>query len=590
MTLQSIQDYVKRCAEVFAKVTRINVEVADSDFIRIAGTGPYASGVGKDISREGEIYRYVMTNGRTFCLEDPRLHPLCQACSNKSRCREALLLCTPIFSGNEIAGVIGLVCFTAEERERVQANKETYTYFLVQIAELLRHKLEDQRELKKAEHFLDLMMQVVDINNRGVVVFNTSGGVTYLNRLARETLGIPDGANPAGLKVMPTGNRYSDFDEFEVAAGGEKRVLLGQLTELPPRDPLFGSVFIFDLLSRVARRISEFTARDRIYGIDFIIGRSKGIKLLKAQIRRIADSSSTVLITGETGTGKELVARAIHGESNRRDKPFIAVNCGAIPDTLLESEFFGYAKGAFSGADPRGKIGKFELANGGVLFLDEIGSLPLYLQVKLLRVLQERQFTRVGSNKLIHVDIRVIAAANDNLHELMAQGRFRRDLFYRLNVIPLEVPPLRERPEDIPVLARFFFEKYCDLLSKQSVGMDDAIFDVLCAYRWPGNVRELENVIEFMVNMVSGSGTLHAGLFPPYLSRELDAGNVPAPPGEGQDPGGKILPLRVLERQVITSALEHFGRDAKGKRRAAEALQISVATLYRKIKEYGLSG
>ncbi len=588
--LSAIQDYVIKYANVIAKVTKINVEVVDANFMRIAGTGLYASGVGKNISNEGEICRHVMKTRQTFYLDNPRRHPLCQACPSINHCQETLLLSTPIFVQDEVAGVIGMVCFNDEERKRVQANHETYSYFLHQIADLLSHKIEDHREAKRVENFLELMMQVIDVNNRGIIVFNTSGGITYLNKLARENLGIPEKAYPENLRIHPTGNRYSDFDEFKVSVGGAEHILLGQLTKLPPKDPLFGSVFVFDLFSRVTQQISEFTTWDRAYGTDSIIGKSWGIRQLKTQIRQIARSASTVLITGETGTGKELVARAIHGESDRRDKPFIAINCGAIPESLLESEFFGYSKGAFTGADPKGKIGKFELANGGVLFLDEIGNLPIYLQAKLLRVLQERRFTRVGSNQPIHVDIRIIAATNENLPDLINQGRFRKDLFYRLNVIPLEVPPLKERPDDIPVLTQFFLEKYSALLNKKTVRLDPAIYGALSRYDWPGNVRELENVIEFMINMVSDSETLHPGLFPPYLLRKLETAEAPAK--RNSDKAGTksaILPLRDLERQVITEALEQFGKDSKGKRRSAEALQISVATLYRKIKEYGLS-
>ena len=590
--LSAIQDYVIKYANVIAKVTKINVEVVDANFMRIAGTGLYASGVGKSIRNEGEIYRHVMKTRQTFYLDNPRKHFLCQACPSIHHCQETLLLSTPIFVQDEVAGVIGMVCFNNEERKRVQANHETYSYFLHQIADLLSHKIEDHREAKRVENFLELMMQVVDVNNRSIIVFNTSGGVTYLNKLARENLGIPENGHPENLQIQPTGNRYSDFDEFKVSVSGTEHILLGQLTTLPPKDPLFGSVFVFDLFSRVTQRISEFTTWDRAYGTDSIIGESRSIRQLKSQIRQIARSASTVLITGETGTGKELVARAIHGESDRRDKPFIAINCGAIPESLLESEFFGYSKGAFTGADPKGKIGKFELANGGVLFLDEIGNLPIYLQAKLLRVLQERQFTRVGSNQPIHVNIRIIAATNENLPDLIEQGRFRKDLFYRLNVIPLEVPPLKERPDDIPVLTRFFLEKYSALLNKKSIRIDPAIFEGLSRYDWPGNIRELENVIEFMVNMVAETGLLHPGLFPPYLLRKLESDKT-AEKGKsavtGSGSSRAILPLRDLERQVIAEALKQFGKDSKGKRRSAEALQISVATLYRKIKEYGLS-
>ena len=583
--LKAIQTYARDCANVIAKITGIDVEIVDAGLVRVAGTGPYRSGVGQPVPHGEEIYRHVMRSGRTFILSDPRQNPLCQGCNDREECEETLLVSTPIFSGDEVAGVIGLVCTNEEERRRVQDGQETYAHFLGQMAELLSHKLGDQVKLAKTQTFLDLMMHIVDANNRGIIIFNTSGGVTYLNTRAREDLGIPEGVNPTGLSIEPTGNRYSDFDEFKVTVNGRETVMLGHLTALPPQDPHFASVFVSDSLSRVTRQIFDFTSADFPCEIASIVGQSEGIKLLKEQIHHIAKSPSTVLITGETGTGKELVARAIHNESDRRDKPFIAINCGAIPDTLLETEFFGYSRGAFTGADPKGKIGKFELANGGILFLDEIGSLPIYLQAKLLRVLQERHFTRVGSTQLIHIDVRIIAATNESLTNLMEEGRFRKDLFYRLNVIPLEVPPLRERIEDIPLLVEHFLKKYCALLGKAPVTLEPSLLDALQAYDWPGNVRELENVIEFMVNMMPEAGPLSPDLLPPYLSRN----RVQREGKQGGPKDGVILPLETLERQAITAALERFGKSTRGKRLAAKALKISIATLYRKIREYGLS-
>ncbi len=588
--LDTIQTYVQDCATVIAKITGIPVEIIDADLIRIAGTGPFHPRMGRRVDRDQEIYRHVMRSGRTFFLTDPRQNPLCERCPERETCGETLLVSTPIFSEEGVVGVIGLICADDGERRRLQANQETYAQFIGQMAELLSHKLSDQARLQKTRTFLDLMIRIVDVNNRGIIIFNTSGGVTYLNPRAREDLGIPDEANPTGLSIVPTGNGYSDFEEYKVTVNGRETVMLGHLTPLPPQDPHFGSVFVSDPLTRITRQISDLTASNHPYEIASLIGHSRGMTLLKKQIHHIAKSPSTVLITGETGTGKELVARAIHRESDRRDKPFIAINCGAIPDTLLYTEFFGYSRGAFTGADPKGKIGKFELANGGILFLDEVGSLPIYLQAKLLRVLQERHFTRVGSNQLIHVDVRIIAATNETLLRLIEEGRFRKDLFYRLNVIPLDVPPLRERLEDIPVLVEHFFRKYCALLGKPPASLDPALFSTLQAYTWPGNVRELENVIEFMVNMMPDTGPLDLEALPPYLHREERAGNSTLPmDGEAPDPMGAILPLATLERQAIATALKRYGKSTKGKRLAADALRISIATLYRKIREYDLS-
>ncbi len=583
--LKAIQTYARDCANVIAKITGIDVEIVDTDLVRIAGTGIFRSGLDESARRGEEIYRYVMRSGRTFILSDPRRNPLCQDCEAQEECGVTLQISTPVYSGDTVVGAIGLVCADDSQRKRVQKNLETFAYFLGQMAELLSHKLGDHLKLEKTQTFLELMTRIVDVNNRSVIIFNTSGGVTYLNARAREDLGLPGDLNPTGLSIEPTGNRYSDFDEFKVTVNGRETVMLGHMTALPPQDPHFGSVFVSDPLSRVARQISDLTSGEFPYEISSIVGQSDSIVLLKKQIHHIAKSPSTVLITGETGTGKELVARAIHNESDRKDKPFIAINCGAIPDTLLETEFFGYTRGAFTGADPKGKIGKFELANGGILFLDEIGSLPIYLQAKLLRVLQERHFTRVGSTRLIHIDVRIIAATNESLQGLIEEGRFRKDLFYRLNVIPLEVPPLRERIDDIPLLVEHFLEKYCALLGKPTVYLPSSLLDTLQTYHWPGNVRELENVIEFMVNMMPEAGPLEAELLPPYLRRV----GVTGAPGEDLEASGAILPLETLERQAITAALERFGKNTKGKRLAAEALKISIATLYRKIREYGLS-
>ena len=297
---------------------------------------------------------------------------------------------------------------------------------------------------------------------------------------------------------------------------------------------------------------------------------------------RIARIDKTTLIMGESGTGKELVATAIWKASDRRDNRFIAINCGAIPEPLLESELFGYVKGAFTGADPNGRMGKFELANKGVIFLDERGDMPLYLQVKLLRVIQERKITRIGSNQVIPIDVRIIAATNKDLKEMMYNNKFREDLYYRLNVIPLKIAPLRERREDIRELVYYFAKRYASLFGKNLQKISEETMEHLYEYPWYGNIRELENTVEFMINMMEEDGVLNMGTLPANISEpQPGVGKTGA---SGTVVTDMVTPLRELERSEIAKAIRIYGNDTEGKKQAAKKLGIGLATLYRKME------
>ncbi len=322
------------------------------------------------------------------------------------------------------------------------------------------------------------------------------------------------------------------------------------------------------------------------YGFENIVGSSKAMQEVFSLVEKVADTDSTVLITGESGTGKELIAHAIHYASDRKDGPFIPVNCAAIPEELLESELFGHEKGAFTHAI-KTRIGRFELANKGTIFLDEIGEMSPSLQVKLLRVLQERKFERVGGVKTISVDIRVVSATNQDLEIAVKEGRFREDLFYRLNVIPIHVPPLRERRSDIPLLAKHFLKKYCSGKKRCVEGITDEALDILTRYDWPGNVRELENIMERMVILANGKMITKDDL--PYQILEK-AGGVPgqAIPSDLEFPeDGLSLSQAVseLEKRLILKALERTGGV---KNRAAKLLKMNRTTLIEKMKKLGL--
>jgi nitrogen regulation protein NR(I) len=323
-----------------------------------------------------------------------------------------------------------------------------------------------------------------------------------------------------------------------------------------------------------------------------IIGQSHGITDLYAVLERVADTPTTVLITGESGTGKELVARALHEHSSRRDKPFIKVNCAAIPKELIESELFGYERGAFTGA-VSSKPGRFELANGGTLFLDEIGEIPIEMQVKLLRALQESEFERVGGIKTIRVDVRLVAATNRDLKKLIAAGTFREDLFYRLNVVPMRLPALRERADDIPLLVEHFLAKFNGRLKKHVVGLEPEALEALRAYGWPGNIRELENVVERAV-LFCDTQTIRRDDLPPEtrgVTPPRESGSQPGPELDAKLPpeGGLKEHVKVamsrLERDLVSRALAQTGGNVT---HAARLLKISRKGLQLKMKELGL--
>jgi len=329
-------------------------------------------------------------------------------------------------------------------------------------------------------------------------------------------------------------------------------------------------------------------ARDARFGI---IGHSQGILDIYAILERVADTPTTVLISGESGTGKELVARALHEHSSRKDKPFIKVNCAAIPKELIESELFGHERGAFTGA-VSSKPGRFELANGGTLFLDEIGEIPIEMQVKLLRALQESEFERVGGIKTIRVDVRLVAATNRDLKRLIASGSFREDLFYRLNVVPIRLPALRERTGDIPVLVEHFLGKFNERLKKKVEGAETEAMEVLVAYPWPGNIRELENVIERAV-LFCDAQKLRASDLPPEIRGIPAMANVPLPEadltaalaGEGGLKEHVKVAMSRLEKELVSRALQQTGGNVT---HAARLLKISRKGLQLKMKELGL--
>lgn len=318
------------------------------------------------------------------------------------------------------------------------------------------------------------------------------------------------------------------------------------------------------------------------YSFSNIVGSSASMRRIFETVAMIGPTASTVLITGETGTGKELIARAIHYNSSRRDQKLVSINCGAIPETLLETELFGHVRGAFTGAH-QNRVGKFEQAHRGTIFLDEIGNMSPMLQVKILRVLQEREFERVGDNRTIKVDVRVIAATSADLSAKVNEGIFREDLFYRLNVIPIAVPPLRERREDIPLLVQFFLKKYSEGQKEPKVIISDAL-RVLQGYAWPGNVRQLENAIERAVAMVGARSRIQIDDLPPEI---LESPSI-RPDSTLMLPNSGVSLSEVVEATERRFIAESLQRHHGNKQKAADFLRMNRTTLLQKMKRLGL--
>lgn len=588
--LKKIQNYVKDYAEIIADILQCDVEIADEDLVRIAGTGQYSENINELC--KGIVYKNVFETKKSRILINPKEDELCEKCSYKDTCTETLEMSAPIFYKDKVIGVIGLICFTEEDKKRLLKNMETYLKFTEKIGDFISGKVFELEEDLEKKEIMGIMKQIINNYDKCVLVVDSEGKILDANDLALKELKIENGLGLAyqRINIIPKNEALFGKDIFSAEINREKYNLIGTLIPVTGFSSKEYKIFLFENFNfDKSKEISKNKYAANNIFLEDIISNSEEMSKLKEKIRKIAKTQSTVLITGESGTGKELIARAIHNCSDRAKQPFIAINCGAIPENLLESELFGYVKGAFSGASNEGRVGKFELANNGVIFLDEIGEMPFFLQVKLLRVLQERTIVRIGSNKLINLNIRVIAATNKNLLKLVKEGKFREDLYYRLNVIPLKVPALRERQEDILLLGDYLNTKYSKSLGSSKIVMDDEINEIFLRHSWPGNVRELENSVEFLLNMSDENGNIDEETRE-YLKRNLKSNS------KYDDKilekkvieDDEIITLEESEKRLISKALRIYGSDTTGKNICAEKLGIGIATLYRKIEKYKL--
>lgn len=580
--LMQIQPTIQRFARMLASVLQLEVEIVDENLCRVAGTGAYGKFLGRQLSGNSRLLRHVLETKTEKVVTQSRFDPLCEGCDSKENCREKAFLGTPVILQDRCVGVISLIAVTHEQQEHISDNLREFSDYVRHISTIFVSKLlEDQGP---GDNISKIFATMIDNMDQGVLVVDDESRVQFVNQTALKTLGVVQKniiGKPIRFRPLTFESNFTHGHMQHIVSWDDKsELIIGQLHNIQGRQ-LFLMAFHQSHTS-----FSVANAPDEPH-IEQLVGECRVMRQLKRLISRIAPSPSSVMVVGESGTGKEVVARAIHKLSGRRNKPFIAINCAAIPEQLLESELFGYVKGAFTGASANGKTGLIQAANTGTLFLDEIGDMPLMLQAKLLRAIEAREILPIGASSPIQVDIRIISATNQNLAQFIAEGKFREDLFYRLNVIPITLPPLRERQEDIELLVHYFLHLHTRRLGSVYPGIAPDVVEILRKHRWPGNLRELSNLMEYLVNVVPSGEVIDSTLLPPNLlnngtTEQSDVTEVSEAHLSLDDAGGTAL--EEMEKQMIREALSRHN----SKKQVADELGIGIATLYRKIKKYEL--
>ncbi|CAM4076995.1 sigma 54-interacting transcriptional regulator [Serratia silvae] len=580
--LMQIQPTIQKFARMLSSVLQLEVEIVDNALYRVAGTGVFGKKIGHRLNENSQLLRHIIETKAEKVVTHSRFDPLCKDCSNKDKCEEKAFLGTPVIYHDQCVGVISLVALTREQQERINANIQEFSDYVRHVSTIFVSRfLQDQAA---GENIQKIFLTMIENMDQGVLVVGNDQKVKFANRMALKIMG----ANPESLigkmlyfqPLTFKSNLKHGHMQHIISFDDRKELIIGQLHAVQDQ-------WLFLMAFHQSHSSANFSSVQEGPQIEAMIGECRPMRQLKKLISRVAPSPSSVMLFGESGTGKEVVARAIHKLSERQAKPFIAINCAAIPDQLLESELFGYVKGAFTGASANGKTGLIQAANNGTLFLDEIGDMPLTLQAKLLRAIESREIQPVGASHPVPVNIRIISATNQNLEQCIAEGKFREDLFYRLNVIPLRLPPLRERQEDIEMLIHYFLHLHTRRLDLVYPGVAIEVIDFLRRYRWPGNIRELSNLMEYLVNVVPSGEIIDMSLLPPNLvsSNEVIGLSPSRTTATAEYQEESVTALEEMERQMIHGALSRYSN----KKQAADELGIGIATLYRKIKKYELA-
>jgi transcriptional regulator with PAS, ATPase and Fis domain len=577
--LKLVQERVQDLALLMSNSLDVEVTVVDSSLRRIAGTGNFLSKVDYN-SPHNSLFREVITSKEPSFNRNKKHNPTCLKCRDYADCTEIENISYPIMLDEACIGVVSVASFSEQQTRNLQEREAEAVTLIQYLVQVIRTEIESiTRRNTLVANQVDLN-EVINCIDKGIIILDGNGSIVHVNTSALRYLHLSFQEEQLLRRNIEDLIPKIDFnipENMEVSSvwsvkKQEYRVIYKINWMLISGGGAY-RILTFETIDEVFQKASIYR-EDHIIEFSTIIGKSTSIQEAIKVAKITANTNSTILITGESGTGKELFAHSIHNESYRKESPFISINCASMPETLIETELFGYTGGAFTGALTQGKEGKFEAAQGGTLFLDEIGEFPLHLQAKLLRVLQERKVVRIGSNDPISVDVRIIAATNKDLREMVEQNLFRKDLFYRLHVIPITLSSLSERGGDIILLAEYILKKLTSRLDKKNISFDYRVLDLFMQHSWPGNVREMENVIEYALNFCLDD-IIRLEQLPPYIL-EAKKEHSPSEFKESVDS---------YEKNLIQQYLHEHGHSTESKKLIAKKLGMSLSTLYRKLQE-----
>ncbi len=584
---------MQNLAEIMASVMNVEVAIADKNLTRIIGTGNFYTKL-EESCAEDSLFATVVNSGLPIVNLTRDEH--CDECSNKDSCPEFANMSYPIKSEGEIIGVISFASFDTEQANNMRFRRNEYFDMLKETAGIVEQEIININISNKLIKDVAEVNEIINCLNKGILILNSSDEIIHINSKALESLNLSISDEKVinrdihdfvqDIDLADTGN--NDIVDIWKIDGKDTRVIYS-INKILLSDNEFSFMISFDRMKDIINIAKTYENKDKIQ-FSNIIGNSSTILEAINRSKIAAATDSTILIQGASGTGKELFARSIHNEGLRKDGPFVALNCASIPETLIESELFGYEKGSFTGANPGGKKGKIELAHNGTLFLDEIGDLPLYMQTKLLRVLQERTIEKIGGLEPIDVNIRVVSATNKDLKQLVDEGKFRLDLYYRLNVIPINLPALKDREDDVFLCSDFVLNKLWASINIESKGLSADVKSAFKNYPWPGNIRELENVLEHGICFSKGK-YIEMNALPDYF---LDGLNERSNDIKDQKVKGlsskfdkSLDELKEdFEKTVINELIDKYGKTVEGKKKVADELKIGLTTLYRKLNDY----